>query len=292
MMTDLRVAMLKKASAARREDASIVPVLGRAMKLLELIGAGGLQGDRTVNTEARELGIAPATAYRIVHTFIVAGWVERVGRPGGKSAAGYRLTPRVTALFGGPDLTRSLADAAATVLPVLADACGLNVKLSVRDGDEAVTVARAEAGRVLGVVSGHVGSRFTLCVGSSGAALASALSDDELRDAVQRSPRSAWARQSPTTFVRRAAECRRRGWCVDRGSYHPSVHSLSVPVRDVTGRVLGALTALALPADLSSVRLPAVRRLLTAAAERIAVAARPPCPTASGSTAAHHAGAA
>lgn len=235
-----------------------VPVLHKAIRLLTAIAT-----DNTApgaSRLARRLGIAPATCYRIVYTYQQAGWIRR------QSGGGYELAPSLAALLDGLRPHRRLAEIAEPILGRLSQELGLTLKLCVRSGDDAVTVTRLDPPTAM-LVTGGAGTCFHLCYGSSGAAVTVDLDERAMKNLIGAAPRELWTRQQPKDFLARVEDCRHKGYCVDRGSYHPDVHSVSVPLMDGDA-VVGAFSALALPNDLAPARVAKVVLAIVKAAKQ------------------------
>lgn len=235
-----------------------IPVLGKSIQVLEALASG--TSHRSVAELARGLGIAPATCWRILKTLERADWV----RP--ESGGGYGLSLGLLPLVEPLRRYESLASRWQGVLEELARATGLSVKLSVAVGDEAATVARAESPRAMSL-SGRVGARFPLAVGSSGASLLSVRDDAAVEAVIAGSPESVWRHQSARDVRARVRQVRRTGVCADRGSYHPQVYSLSTCVRDAVRGEVVAITLLGLPDEMTPRAVKAWTALLKRAAK-------------------------
>lgn len=237
-----------------------VPVLARALRVIERIAHG--DGDvRSVQALGRELGLAQATCYRIVRTLEQAGWLALDGE------GVWRLGEGLRTLTGSGDVRKRMARIAEPVLRDVADDLRLSCKVTLRIGDEAVTVARAESDAPYRI-SSSVGGRFSLCTGSSGAMLLRDVPCDELERLIALAPNRVWKYQTPDDFRKRVAEGQAKGVTLDRGQYHPDVYGLSVPV-EYDSDLLAALTVMAMPSGLPDKKVPSVKRRLTRAAKAI-----------------------
>lgn len=238
-----------------------VPVLEKAMRVLRLVARD--PGEQlSINALAKKLDISQATCYRIVRTLEESGWLMRRGD------GGYELGSALLGFVVSKSPYARLLDIAEPVVKRLAAAVGLTAKLTVRDGDEAVTVVRAEPDRPM-VVTGTLGGRFHLCFGSSGAALVWQETAKDLQRLCGRAPEEVWRHQTIDKFQRRVRSVGRRGYTVDRGSFHPDVHSLSVPI-SVGPRTLAAISVLAMPSDLPARRIPGLADAMQQASDTCA----------------------
>jgi DNA-binding IclR family transcriptional regulator len=119
-----------------------------------------------------------------------------------------------------------LAQLAGPVLDALLEQTGESTQLYVREGDRRVCVASAE--RTSGLRDTvPLGASLPLTAGSGGAVLL------------------AWAPDAdrfPASSAARLAEVRANGWAQSVGEREAGVASVSAPVRDASGAVLGAVS--------------------------------------------------
>jgi DNA-binding IclR family transcriptional regulator len=152
---------------------------------------------------------------------------------------GHRLVRRTTegAWAPGPALGElgrdgaDLADLAGRHLAVLRDASGESAQFYVRDGATRVCVAAAE--RTSGLRDTvPVGARLPMTAGSAAHALLAFTPADEVTRLLP----------AASFTARTLLDVRRRGWAHSVAEREPGVASLSAPVRDGTGTVLGAVS--------------------------------------------------
>ena len=152
---------------------------------------------------------------------------------------GHRLVARTEtgAWATGPglrDLARSgphLAELAERHLATLRDVSGESAQFYVRDGASRVCVAAAERASGLRDTV-PVGARLPLTAGSAAHALLAFAPADEVTPLLP----------SASFTARTLLEVRRRGWAHSVAEREPGVASLSAPVRDGSGAVLGAVS--------------------------------------------------
>lgn len=139
----------------------------------------------------------------------------------------YRLGRQVFALAA---LTGDapLIDAARPVLLGLVADLGESAHLSVRQGDQVLTLA-TESPAVAIHAPGRVGGLTPLATTSAGRALATGLSDDELHAA------------GLGPFVDEVATAREQGYAVVREEFEPGLVSVAAPIHDAAGRVIAAI---------------------------------------------------
>jgi DNA-binding IclR family transcriptional regulator len=218
----------------------------------------------------RAVADAPAT---------LAELVERTGLPRATAhrlavaLEGHRLVRRTDsgAWAPGPALAElgragaDLAELAGRHLVALRDASGESAQFYVRDGASRVCVAAAE--RTSGLRDTvPVGARLPLTAGSAAHALLAFAPADEVTRLL---PNASFT-------ARTLLEVRRRGWAHSVAEREPGVASLSAPVRDGGGAVLGAVSISGPVERLGRRPSPEVVGAVLDAAAAIARAARQP----------------
>jgi DNA-binding IclR family transcriptional regulator len=175
----------------------------------------------------------------------LAELVDRTGLPRATAhrlavaLEGHRLVRRTEAGAWAPgpalsELSRGAADLAELAgrhLVTLRDASGESAQFYVRDGASRVCVAVAE--RTSGLRDTvPVGAHLPLTAGSAAHALLAFAPTDEVTRLL---PNASFT-------ARTLLEVRRRGWAHSVAEREPGVASLSAPVRDQAGAVLGAVS--------------------------------------------------
>lgn len=235
-----------------------IPSLVKAIDVLMAIAAG--PADVNVGELAERLGIPNTTCYRIIKTFCASNWVRNVEGRGYVISAG--LMPVALQL----SQSVRLKEVCQPLLNALAAAGGLGVKLSIRQGDEAFSVAKADSPRAM-ALTGRTGVSFPLVIGSSGAVFLAGLPDAEVKRIISAAPKTAWEHQSREEVLARVAACCKDGYCADLGGYKPHIHTISAPVRS-GGETVAAITILGLPDELTPELLPRLSKLLMAEAAK------------------------
>lgn len=169
------------------------PALRRGLALLRAIAAS--DDGATMAELTRSVTMPRATAYRLLRALVDEGFA--IAAPG--TAGRYVLGPAVDVLRRDGAAAPRLEDIAAPVMDALAGDLRETVKLVVRDGLEAVTVAVSIPSRDSCIAS-RVGTRLPLHVGASQRLLL-AHAPPAVRDAVLA---GTLARFTPHTIVSRA----------------------------------------------------------------------------------------
>ena len=199
-----------------------VGVLDKAVAILHAVA-----GEPATLAELVErTGLPRATAHRLAVALEGHRLVRRL--PDGSWAPGAALAELGR---GGADLADRLADAATRHLVVLRDTSGESAQFYVRDGSARVCVAAAE--RLSGLRDTvPVGARLPMTAGSAAHALLAFAPADEVTPLLP----------SSSFTARTLLDVRRRGWAHSVAEREAGVASLSAPVRDATGGVLGAVS--------------------------------------------------
>lgn len=217
-----------------------IPAVEKTVAILNCLG--NRNGGATQAELAAELDITPSTCYRILQTLLAADFVRKGA--GGRYDLSNGLAPVVHKLS---DFTARFS-VVQPVLDRLAAETGLCCKLSIRQGRDQVSILRAESPRPM-AVSGKIGVHFPIVEGSVGAALLADASPGEIRE-LAASCTVPVAEQNHAELVLAGVEAiRRHGYCFNAGKNRWRVDALSVPVRDMEGNVIAALTLLGSDAD-------------------------------------------
>jgi len=195
-----------------------VAVLDKAVAILSAVAAE----PATLAELVERTGLPRATAHRLAVALEGHRLVRRT--PAGAWAPG----PALAELGRG---TGDLGEIAGRHLIALRDASGESAQFYVRDGATRVCVAAAE--RTSGLRDTvPVGARLPMTAGSAAHALLAFTPADEVTRLLP----------SASFTARTLLEVRRRGWAHSVAEREPGVASLSAPVRDATGAVLGAVS--------------------------------------------------
>jgi DNA-binding IclR family transcriptional regulator len=167
-------------------------------------------------------GIPRATAHRLAVALEGHRLLRRADDGAWATGAGLMELAR-----GGTDL----ADLAERHLVALRDSSGESAQFYVRDGSARVCVAAAERASGLRDTV-PVGARLPMTAGSAAHALLAFTPVEEVNRLL---PNASFT-------ARTLLDVRRRGWAHSVAEREPGVASLSAPVRDASGAVLGAVS--------------------------------------------------
>jgi DNA-binding IclR family transcriptional regulator len=195
-----------------------VGVLDKAVAIMRAVA----EEPATLAELVGRTGLPRATAHRLAVALEGHRLVRRT--PEGSWAPGPALAELNR---GGTDL----GEVAARHLVALRDASGESAQFYVRDGAHRVCVAAAE--RTSGLRDTvPVGARLPMTAGSAAHALLAFTPAEEVTRLLP----------SASFTARTLLDVRRRGWAHSVAEREPGVASLSAPVRDGGGAVLGAVS--------------------------------------------------
>ena len=235
------------------KTAHTVPVLCKAIDVFQAVASSN--GSVTTKSLATTLRISPTTCYRILQSFVAKGWL----RPGlnGTFELSFGLVPLLRPLLRHEVLIETVREP----LAQLARTTGLTAKLTVRQGDDAVTLHSANSPKGTAITS-RIGSVVSLAIGSSGATFLAGMSDDEVARLLQEAPNDVWRHQKREDVLRRIREARRNDCCFDGGSYQPHINTLSAPLHGSGRELVATITLLGFPQDFDPAVRPALIREL------------------------------
>ena len=195
-----------------------VAVLDKAVAILRAVAAE----PATLAELVERTGLPRATAHRLAVALEGHRLVRRT------SAGAWAPGPALGELGRG---VADLAELAGRHLVTLRDTSGESAQFYVRDGASRVCVAVAERAHGLRDTV-PVGARLPMTAGSAAHALLAFAPADEVTPLLP----------SASFTARTLLDVRRRGWAHSVAEREPGVASLSAPVRDAAGAVLGAVS--------------------------------------------------
>jgi DNA-binding IclR family transcriptional regulator len=230
------------------DDADAPNHVRRTLRCLELLAHNPL----TQTELARQLGVHPRTARRLLASLTAEGYVTRedAARPG------FKATLKLVSLAGQVVAQVSLVDIASPFVSQLAHRVGAPANLSVLDG--AAIVPLVEEGRSgdPNVATSQIGVRMACSTSAAGKAILAWLPFEAARTLILSHEGLGEALPDPAALLIDLAEVRIRGYAVDDAGLDPRAGSAAAPVFDHLGRVVAALGAdwpPAPPAEIESI---------------------------------------
>lgn len=237
-----------------------IPAVAKALDVVRLL-ATEKRDETTTKALAMRLGVPRTTCYRILRSLIAKDWVQ-------PTANGYHvLSLGLLPLLEPFRRMEHLAELVQPTLSAVAMRAEMTTKMSVRQGDYAVTIARGRSPQPTSVGL-PLGGTFHLAYGASGAVLLSQLESDEVSKILKRAPEECWAYQNPQDVLERVKEFQSKGWCADFGKFNPSINTVSVPLKRRRRDILAALTLIGFPQDFHRERLPGLVTMALEAAKQ------------------------
>jgi DNA-binding IclR family transcriptional regulator len=218
------------------QERYLVTGLVRGVRILRLFTA-----DRPVISApemAQELNIPRSTVFRLAQTLEYLGLLQKV-----EHGQSYRLG--VSLLSLGFELLASLdiAELGRPIADALAEQTGLSSHIVIRDGSEVIVVYKA-SGRSTFTGSLTVGSRLPAHATVLGRVILADLPEADIDALFGRTPLTPSGKQTPASVADLKAllvEDREHGYAVSDSFFEQGVSAIAAPVRDHTGRAVGAI---------------------------------------------------
>jgi IclR family acetate operon transcriptional repressor len=238
-----------------------VQSVDRAVRVLEILAE---QGEAGVTEIARDLGVHPSTASRLIGALLGHELVEHPGRRG-KYRLGVGLLRLAGATAGQLDLTTQ----AQPVCDALAAELDVTTNVAIATGGVAINVCQAQPSRAV-ATQNWIGQRTVLHATSSGKVLLAYMPTEECEELLDGSLTAF----TPHTLVSAAAlraqlrKVRETGCATAMEEYEEGLNAVAAPVRAHDGTVVAAISASGPAYRVSPERIPEVcEAVMRAAAE-------------------------
>ncbi|QHE85525.1 IclR family transcriptional regulator [Hydrogenophaga sp. BPS33] len=219
------------------DDRYTVPALMRGLQLLMLFNRD--ERELTGAEISRRLELPRASVFRMLQTLEQGGFVERVG-----DGAYYKLGLAVLRLGFEFLASMELTEHGRPVIEALRDACGYSAHVVVRDGRDAVFIAKV-AGRNALFHSIQVGARLPAHATVLGRLLLSDLDLDGLRQLYPEPELPSYTPKTPSTVEQLKVLIdadRARGYGVSQGGFETGISTIAAPVFNDRGEVAAAVS--------------------------------------------------
>jgi len=214
----------------------IVPALAQGLGVLSLFTR-----DRVMLTTSEigtALGLSRTGTFRILHTLVAMGYVEKVDE------RRFRLGPALLTRGFAYLASLDLVEVARPPLELLRDETGHATQLAVLDGTEILYLARYAARSPL-TSNIEVGTRLPAYATAMGRVLLMERPRAEIAALYENATLKSFSAITPTNltalFDRLSAD-RARGHVLSHSDFEPGVDSLALPVRDSTGMIVAAIS--------------------------------------------------
>jgi IclR family transcriptional regulator, pca regulon regulatory protein len=192
---------------------------------------------RSLADVARAVGLAPATARRLLHTLQALDYVDSDGQM-------WWLRPRLLELGQAYLATTSVWDVVRERLARLAEEVHETASAGVLDAEDVIYVVRVPYRRIMSM-NVEVGTRIPGFASSMGRVMLAELNEDELDSILQRvEVRQITVRTVTSVVALRSllAQVRLQGWCFMEQELEAGIQCVAAPIHDATGRVIAAIT--------------------------------------------------
>lgn len=269
MLSAMRTASERPRPSRARDG---VAAVGKAVEILERLGDG-----RTwrVADIAASTGVTRSTAYRILETLEMKGWVRREG-----PVRRYAIGEALAALGRTRRSSEDLVLAARPLMRRLWEEFGETVNLAVPEGGRVVYVDMIESPQRLRTTS-RVGSSdplYSTALGRAILALHPPAEARRLLHAEDREGRTPRTRVEVGELLDEIDATRERGYAVDDEENEIGSRCVAAGIHDADGRPIAALSVSAPTLRLDDGRIDEVGRALLRAARELQAGFGPPVP--------------
>jgi len=215
---------------------------------------------------SKRVGLHNSTTFHLVKTLVSLGYVRQL-----KDSKRYRIGRPLFALAASALDEIEMMSFATPVLDDLSRATGESAHFSVPMGDSVVVLARTSGPGAFQLTDRIGVVRPAHCT-ALGKIMLAALALDQFEGYLRRAELKARTPKSIVSaerLAREVAEVRRSGLAIDDGEFDPEVRCAAVPVRDFSGRVMGAIGISGPVWRLSIEALHKRARLVRTAADRL-----------------------
>ena len=223
--------------ATAADDAAGSRSVRRALDIFELMLSRG--EPLSVVDIVGELRIPKSTAYELVRTLSLAGYVDRAGQGAGLFL-GRKLFELGMAYRNQIDLLKE----GSQIVEELRDATGETVQLSVLENAMMLVLVKEEGSQSIRIIS-RIGSRVPVNWAAAGRLLVSDLDDAALKELLRKT-----IRQSPTNravtdvakLIGQIRRFRRQGYGTEINEANQHAGCVAAPVIDLSGRCVAAIS--------------------------------------------------
>lgn len=246
-------------STAAERSTSTVQSVDRALTILDILTR---DGDATLSTMARELGVHKSTVGRLTETLVSHGLVEP-----GSEGVGYRLGIGCLRLAGATASRLDLAVEAQPVCDELSAQIGETTNVAITRDGVAINVCQAEADTAV-AMRNWIGQHTALHATSSGKVLMAHLPADDRRDLLDaRLERfTAQTIADPEDLAEELERIRACGWAYAVEEFEDGLNAVAAPVYDHHGVVVAGISVAGPAYRLPTARLPEVLKPVIRAA--------------------------
>jgi len=228
---------VQEAIPGGRRELTGTQSIRRSFAIVRHLAGASQEGEKLVDI-ATAMDLPHPTAHRILKALEEEGMVERA-----EGSQRYRLAAETAWLGVAPFNRCPITRYAARHLDDLVAQSGASVLLSVPSHTDSVYADR-RVGNLPSLVSqAEIGSRRPLGAGTGGRVMLAHMNAERMESVLAgNAERYAQYRVDPQTVRRDAEEARTQGFLIGNSPMSREGRVVAVPVRDVTGRAIGAIS--------------------------------------------------
>jgi IclR family transcriptional regulator, pca regulon regulatory protein len=223
------------------DSRNVVNSLSKGLRVLEAFTVE--RSEMTLSEVARAAGIDPGTAFRMLNTLVILGYVARL--PEGKR---FRLTLKVVDLGLHAIGQSDLRELSRPILRSLVKEVSEAASVGVLDGADILYVERVRAGLTRLGVDIRIGTRIPAVSGVIGHAILAFLPLAERERVLATQPRRGEFAINPMSraeLLRTLEGVRRQGYALQDSMFGNGLRILAAPVLDVDGYAVAAVSVAA-----------------------------------------------
>jgi DNA-binding IclR family transcriptional regulator len=243
----------RQAVATHESGRYTVPALARGLQLLGYFTRD--QRELSGAHLAHFTGWPRASVFRMLQTLEQAGFIERCGE-----GPIYRLSVGVLRLGFEYLAGQELAELGQPILEALRDQSGYSAHLAIRDGREAVFIAKAAISSTQ-FHSIQVGARLPVHTTALGRALLGGMAMADLVTLYTGQALTRYTTSSPATLealkIQIDADAQ-HGYSVCQGGFEAGISSIAAPVLDEQKKVCAAINITVLASHIETTAMPAL----------------------------------
>lgn len=248
------------AESRESRDTSVQSV-DRAISILQVLAR---RGSERVTDIAADLDLHKSTVSRLLGTLEARGLVVK-----NEARGSYSLGDGVLQLAAGATRRRGGLNLDRRVCEELAEAVGETIVVTILDGDAVLSIDQVTGPAPISAIN-WIGQRSPLHATSSGKLFLAEEPQESVARLVPRLTRyTDDTVTDPTVLAADLAAIREQGFAVSHEEHTPGLTALSVPVRDLEGNLLAALTVSGPSTRITVQALPSLVAHARAAAARL-----------------------
>ena len=219
----------------KQRSYSLATTVQKAFRLLEILG----QKQPARPTEIlKQLALSRSNVYRLLSTLQEMGYVEK------DIDSKYNLSFKIF-ILGNTVLRRNqLSDIARPYMARLAEICKENVNLGVMYEQKVLYIEKIESPHYL-KLDQTIGRTDPLHCTALGKALLSGLTDQDIKAFLRSTKLVPYTKKTitdPEVLDRVIRNVRRKGYSVDLEELNEGIHCIGAPIRDLTQKVIAAIS--------------------------------------------------